>query len=86
MTKNSVAHDTVPYFMERFAQAYTAQLQDFARNVLEGRPPSLTIDDGIAAITIALAAERARSVRPAGLPRRRDGLAGNQNFRPLRLR
>jgi scyllo-inositol 2-dehydrogenase (NAD+) len=61
MTKNSVAHDTVPYFMERFAQAYTAQLQDFARNVIEGRPPSLTIDDGIAAITIALAAERART-------------------------
>ncbi|PYQ39253.1 MAG: inositol 2-dehydrogenase, partial [Acidobacteria bacterium] len=26
MTKNSVAHDTVPYFMERFAQAYTIQL------------------------------------------------------------
>jgi scyllo-inositol 2-dehydrogenase (NAD+) len=61
MTKNSVAHDTVPYFMERFAQAYTIQLQDFARNVIEGRPPTLTIDDGIAAITIALAAERART-------------------------
>jgi scyllo-inositol 2-dehydrogenase (NAD+) len=60
MTKNSVAHDTVPYFMERFAQAYTIQLQDFARNVIEGRPPTLTIDDGIAAIKIALAAERAR--------------------------
>jgi scyllo-inositol 2-dehydrogenase (NAD+) len=61
MTKNSIAHDTVPYFMERFAQAYTAQLQDFARNVIEGRPPSITIDDGIAAIKVALAAERARS-------------------------
>ena len=65
MTKNSVAHDTVPYFMERFAQAYTIQLQDFARNVIEGRPATLTIDDGIAAIRIALAAERARvSGRP----------------------
>jgi inositol 2-dehydrogenase len=68
MTKNSVAHDTVPYFMERFAQAYTLQLQDFARNVIEGRPPTLTIDDGIAAIKIALAAERARqSGRPVSL-------------------
>ena len=37
MTKNSVAHDTVPYFMERFASAYTAQLQNFAQNVLQGR-------------------------------------------------
>jgi inositol 2-dehydrogenase len=58
MTKNSVAHDTVPHFMERFAQSYTTQLQDFARNVLEGRPPSVTIDDGIEAIRIALAAQR----------------------------
>jgi inositol 2-dehydrogenase len=60
MTKNSIAHDTVPYFMQRFAEAYTAQLQDFARNVIEGRPPSITIDDGIAAIKVALAADRAR--------------------------
>lgn len=60
MTKNNVAHDTVPHFVERFDQAYTIQLQDFARNVIEGRPPSLTIDDGIAAIKVALAAERAR--------------------------
>ncbi len=39
MTKNSVAHDTVPYFMERFERAYTRQLQDFAQNVLQGREP-----------------------------------------------
>jgi predicted dehydrogenase len=58
MTKNSVAHDTVPHFMERFAQSYTTQLQDFARNALEGRPPSVTIDDGVEAIRIALAAQR----------------------------
>src|SRR6185369_3586322 len=45
MTANSVAHDTVPYFMERFAGAYTAQLEDFANAVLTGRPPSITIDD-----------------------------------------
>jgi len=59
LTKNSVAHDTVPYFMERFAGAYTAQLQDFAVNVLEGRPAPITIDDGIAALRIAVAAHRA---------------------------
>jgi hypothetical protein len=29
-----VAHDTVPYFMERFRDAYTNQLQNFAQNVL----------------------------------------------------
>ena len=59
MTKNSVAHDTVPHFMERFAGAYPAQLQDFARNVLEGRRPTVTIDDGIEALRIAIAAQRA---------------------------
>ena len=59
MTKNSVAHDTVPHFMERFAAAYTAQLQDFAGNVLGGRPAPITIDDGVEAIRIAVAANRA---------------------------
>jgi hypothetical protein len=45
MTKNSIAHDTVPHFMERFATAYTVQLQNFARNVLLGRKAPITIDD-----------------------------------------
>ena len=69
MTKNSVAHDTVPYFMERFAGAYPAQIQDFARNVLEGRRPPITIDDGIAALRIALAADRAyKTAQPVAPP------------------
>lgn len=61
MTKNSIAHDTVPHFMERFAIAYTVQLQDFARNVLQGRKATLTIDDGVEAIRVAVAAGRAFS-------------------------
>lgn len=59
MTKNSIAHDTVPHFMERFASAYTTQLQNFARNVLEKRPAPVTIDDGVEAIRIAIAANQA---------------------------
>lgn len=59
MTKNSIAHDTVPHFMERFAIAYTVQLQNFAQNVLQGRKPTLTIDDGVEAIRVAVAANRA---------------------------
>jgi inositol 2-dehydrogenase len=58
MTKNSVAHDTVPYFIERFAGAYTAQLHNFAENVLAGTPPPITIDDGIEALRVAVAAYR----------------------------
>jgi len=59
MTKNSVAHDTVPYFMERFERAYTAQLQDFAQNVLNDREPPVTIADGTEALRVALAATSA---------------------------
>jgi scyllo-inositol 2-dehydrogenase (NAD+) len=59
MTKNSVAHDTVPYFMERFERAYTIQLQNFARNILDDRVPPVVIKDGVEALRIALAATAA---------------------------
>jgi inositol 2-dehydrogenase len=59
MTRNCVAHDTVPYFMERFEKAYTLQLQNFAQNVLAGREPPVTISDGVEALRVALAATEA---------------------------
>ena len=59
MTKNSVAHDTVPYFMERFRDAYTTQLQNFAQNVQQQRPAPITIEDGLEALRIGVAATRA---------------------------
>ena len=59
MTKNSVAHDTVPYFMERFRDAYTTQLQNFAQNVQQDRPAPITIEDGMEALRIGVAATRA---------------------------
>jgi scyllo-inositol 2-dehydrogenase (NAD+) len=59
MTKNTVAHDTVPYFMERFERAYTRQLQDFAQNVLNDREPPVKIRDGVEALRVALAATQA---------------------------
>src|SRR6187200_1129025 len=61
MTKaNGVSHDTVPYFMERFRDAYTNQLQNFAQNVLHDRPAPITIDDGMEALRVGVAATRAR--------------------------
>jgi inositol 2-dehydrogenase len=60
MTNNSVSHDTVPYFMQRFERAYTAQLQNFASNVLQQREPPITIDDGVQALRVALAATDAQ--------------------------
>lgn len=59
MTKNCVAHDTVPYFMERFERAYTRQLQNFAQNVVQEREPPVTIRDGVEALRVALAATEA---------------------------
>jgi scyllo-inositol 2-dehydrogenase (NAD+) len=59
MTSNSVSHDTVPYFMERFERAYTLQLENFADNVLRGRPAPITIQDGLEALRVAVAATRA---------------------------
>jgi scyllo-inositol 2-dehydrogenase (NAD+) len=60
MTRAGVTHDTVPYFMERFRDAYTTQLENFAQNVLHGRQPPITVDDGVEALKIAIAATRAR--------------------------
>jgi inositol 2-dehydrogenase len=56
---HGVSHDTVPYFMERFRDAYTNQLQNFAHNVLHQRPTPITIDDGIEALRLGVAATRA---------------------------
>jgi inositol 2-dehydrogenase len=61
MTKeHGVSHDVVPYFMERFRDAYTNQLQNFAQNVLHDRQPPITIDDGMEALRLGVAATRAR--------------------------
>jgi inositol 2-dehydrogenase len=61
MTKaNGVSHDVVPYFMERFRDAYTNQLQNFAQNVLHQRPAPITIDDGLEALRVGVAATRAQ--------------------------
>ena len=60
MTMNSVAHDTVPYFMERFRDAYTTQLQNFAQNVQQQKAPPITIADGLEALRLGVAATRAQ--------------------------
>ncbi|MFQ5822775.1 MAG: inositol 2-dehydrogenase [bacterium] len=57
MSKEGISHDTVPYFMERFGDAYIAQLQDFVAKVLNEKEPSITCADGIAALQISLSAK-----------------------------
>lgn len=58
MTEQGITHDVVPHFMQRFEKAYLAQIQDFVDNVLEGRPPTVSGADAVAALRIALAATR----------------------------
>jgi len=50
-------------FQQRFGAAYRIELQDFVRCVVEDREPSVTGDDGMRAMEIALAATRSQRER-----------------------
>ncbi len=56
LTKEGVSHDVVPYFPERFCDAYVNQLNDFCYNLENNKEPMITIDDGIAGLQVAIAA------------------------------
>lgn len=58
MTKEGVTHDVVPYFPERFREAYIAQLNDFVDNLVAKKDPPITISDGIKALQVAEADTR----------------------------
>jgi predicted dehydrogenase len=45
------------HFFTRFADAYLEELRDFVNNILDGRPPRVSGDDGLKALAIAVAAE-----------------------------
>jgi predicted dehydrogenase len=59
LTRNGAQHDTVPYLMERFGNAYRAQIQHFAACLREGKPPSVGGTDALAALEIGIAATQA---------------------------
>jgi myo-inositol 2-dehydrogenase/D-chiro-inositol 1-dehydrogenase len=56
----------VPYFPQRFAEAYRAEIEAFVGAVLEGRPVTPNGEDGLAALKVALAATE--SARRGGAP------------------
>lgn len=56
LTREGVTHDVVPYFPERFRDAYVAQLDDFLNNLAHDLQPMITIEDGIAGLQVAIAA------------------------------
>jgi inositol 2-dehydrogenase len=58
LTRQGVTHDTVPYFMERFGEAYAAEIRAFVDCVLERRDPEVGGRDSRAATAIGIAATR----------------------------
>ena len=65
LTKEGIAHDAVPYFMERFENAYLAQIRNFIEHLQKGLAPSITGADAMAALRISVAANLSlREQRP----------------------
>ncbi len=58
LTKNSIAHDTIPDFMARFPEAYAAEIRDFVEAIETGRETAVSGQDARAATAIGIAATR----------------------------
>ncbi len=58
LTRAGAQHDVTPYLMERFGDAYRAQLQHFADCLRNGQSPSVGGADALAACEIGVAATR----------------------------
>ena len=69
LTKKGAAHDFVPYIMERFGEAYTNELNYFVDCIYKDQNPSVTGQDGRAALEIALAATQSyKEAKPVEIP------------------
>lgn len=62
-TPKGVVSDHVHWFIDRFADAYVAELVDFVRNIVEATPPSVSGADGRAALAMAYSAETSHRER-----------------------
>jgi scyllo-inositol 2-dehydrogenase (NAD+) len=57
LTRSGAQHDTMPYLMERFGDAYREQLRHFVECLQTGRAPSVGGREALAALKIAIAAQ-----------------------------
>jgi predicted dehydrogenase len=57
LTAGGGVHVLADHFLTRFADAYLAEVRDFAHNMLNDRPPRVSGEDGLRALAIAVAAE-----------------------------
>ena len=56
------------HFLTRFADAYLEEVRDFVKNILDGRAPRVSGDDGLKALAIAVAAEEShKQSRPVAV-------------------
>lgn len=58
LDKAGARHEIVPGFLERFADAYVLEIQDFIARLRRGDEPAVTVEDGYKALAIAYAATR----------------------------
>lgn len=55
-TGDGITHDAPTHWLQRFGDTYLIQLQDWVSRTLAGDPPTVTGEDGRAALAIAIAA------------------------------
>ena len=58
LTRQGITHDAIPRFMERFEDAYAAEIRAFVDCILEEREPIITGEDARKATAIGMAATR----------------------------
>ena len=63
LSRSGITHDTIPYFMERFGEAYAAEIRAFVQCVLEDRDVPVTGMDARHATEIGIAATRSLDER-----------------------
>jgi predicted dehydrogenase len=57
---DGIRHDMPQHWLERFAEAYAAEMADWVERVSTEQPPAVTGEDGLRAVELALAAEESR--------------------------
>ncbi len=68
-TADGLLRPATDHWLTRFGETYRTELADWVRRTLAGEPPSVTGQDGRAALEIAIAAQRSfASDRPVSLP------------------
>ncbi len=65
LTPEEMGVTTLPGFLDRFEQAYFNEMKVFVKDVLEGNPVSVGVDDGVAAMIITKAIQKSLNTNKA---------------------